>query len=250
MALHPDFLTRPLAHRGLHDHAQAAPENSPTAFRAAIDKGYGIELDLQISLDGQPIVFHDYELDRLTDEVGLVSDRTAAELGQIRLKNSNDTIPTLAQILALTDGRAPLLIELKDQDGQLGPDIGALSAQTTHLLRSYPGPVAVMSYNPFAVAAVGKAAPDVSLGMVTSAFTDPSWQNLDPQQREKLIRMDDLNRVGACFISHNRTDLASSHVQRAKASGLHILCWTVGSAEQEAEAREIADNITFEGYFA
>ena len=93
------FLTRPIAHRALHDRAARRPENSRAAIRAAIAAGYGIEIDLQLSADGVPMVFHDETLDRLTAERGPVRARSARELGEIRLKGSEDRIPTLAQVL-------------------------------------------------------------------------------------------------------------------------------------------------------
>jgi glycerophosphoryl diester phosphodiesterase len=114
----PDsFLRLPLCHRGYHDLSRGIVENSLSAFSAAIDAGYGIELDIQLSADGQAVVFHDDTLDRVAEATGLVIDRTAAELGTIRLKHSRDTIPTFAETLALVAGRAPLLVELKDQSG-------------------------------------------------------------------------------------------------------------------------------------
>ncbi|MBS1239652.1 MAG: glycerophosphodiester phosphodiesterase, partial [Proteobacteria bacterium] len=103
------------AHRGLHDNA--TPENSLAAFTAAIAQGMGIECDVQRSGDGQAMVFHDWELDRLTAEKGPVAQRNAAALTQILLKGSNDRIPTLREVLGLIRGRAPLLIEIKSKKG-------------------------------------------------------------------------------------------------------------------------------------
>ena len=99
------FLRAPIAHRALHDRARGVIENSPSAIRAAVKAGYAIEIDLQLSSDGVAMVFHDDDLDRLTAERGPVAARTAAELGRIELKDSTDTIPTLAQVLDLVGGR-------------------------------------------------------------------------------------------------------------------------------------------------
>jgi len=251
MALHPDFLTRPLAHRGLHDRKQRRAENAPLSFRHAIENGYGIELDLQLSADNQAMVFHDDLLDRLTDETGPVRDRTAAELGRMKLKDSDDTIPTLAQVLDLVDGKAPLLIEIKDQDGQLGPNVGALEQATVDILKHYQGPVAVMSFNPHAVIAVRALSPVLELGLVTCDFlSDPEWRSVDPARLRHLTEIGDFDALGACFISHDRNDLGRPRVAELKAMGAAILCWTVRSETQEAEARKVADNITFEGYLA
>jgi len=250
MALHPEFLRAPIAHRGLHDQSDGAPENSPEALMRAITSGYGVELDLQCSADGKAMVFHDPELDRLTTERGLVNQRSAAQLGKIKLKDGHDTIPTLAQALELVDGKAPLLIEIKDQDGRLGKDIGPIGEDIAHCLAAYKGLVAVMSYNPFAVADVAARLPDLSVGLVTSGFKDPMWRVLPDQRRDSLISISDFDRIGASFVSHNKDDLASSHVARLKARGIPILCWTIRDRAQEVKARKIADNITFEGYLA
>lgn len=244
------FLDCPLAHRGLHDRSERRIENSPAAFRAAIAAGYGIECDLQLSSDGQAMVFHDEVLDRLTAESGTVNLRSRSELAEIRLTGSEDTIRPLADILTLVAGRVPLLIEIKDQDGGLGPGVGALERATAEALAGYAGPVAVMSFNPHAIAAFHALAPKVPVGLVTCDFSAADWPDV-PQDRLRALRaMPDLDRVGAGFISHDRADLASAHVAAARAAGRAVLCWTVRSSAQEAAARKYADNITFEGYFA
>ena len=102
------FLRVPLAHRAYHDRSQRRPENSPGAVKAAIAAGYGIEIDLQLSSDGVAMVFHDDALDRLTDATGLVRDHTAAALSQIKLRDSDDSIPTLPEILTLIAARAAI----------------------------------------------------------------------------------------------------------------------------------------------
>ncbi|WP_114287664.1 glycerophosphodiester phosphodiesterase family protein [Candidatus Halocynthiibacter alkanivorans] len=245
----PDaFLKAPIAHRGLHDVSSGRPENSPAAFLAAIEAGVGIELDLQLSKDGEAMVFHDYDLGRVTGETGPVRQRTAAELGAIALTGGSDTIPTLKQVLALVDGRVALLIELKDQDGAMGPETGPLEAATARALQGYNGPVALMSFNAWSVAEAARVMPELPRGLVTAPF-DPEEMSLVPEaRRETLRKIADYDRVGACFISHSHTDLASERVAELKSLGADILCWTIRSQEQEDEARKVAANVTFEGY--
>ena len=136
------LIERPFAHRGLHGGGRI--ENSRAAFEAAIAAGHGIELDVQASADGEAIVFHDYDLARLTGARGRVDTMTAAELAAVRLTGSDEAIPTLPQILGLIAGRAPLLIEVKSP----GRRVDALSGAVERALHSYVGPVAVMSFNP------------------------------------------------------------------------------------------------------
>jgi glycerophosphoryl diester phosphodiesterase len=241
------FLEAPIAHRGLHDRGRGIVENGRAAAEAAIAGGYGIELDVQRSADGEAMVFHDYEMLRLTDEPGLVTDYTAAALGRIGLAGSGETIPTLAEFLDLVAGRTALLIEIKDQDGALGPDVGTLEARVAALLAGYPGPAAIMSFNPFSVAAIALAAPDRPRGLTTCAFDEADW-SLPDYRRAELAALADAERTGAAFISHDRRDLENPAVARLKGEGLPVLTWTVRSAAEEAAARRVADNITFEGY--
>ncbi len=244
------FLTRPIAHRAYHDRAAGRPENSPAAFRAAIAAGYGIETDIQPSADGVPMVFHDYDLKRLTGIAGRIRGRTAAELGRIRLLKGEDGIPTLAEILALVAGRAPLLIEIKDQDGTMGPEVGPLERAVAALLDGYAGPVALMSFNPYSVEALAEAALDRPRGLTTSAYTAADWPLLPAQVRDRLREIPDYDRVGASFISHEAADLDRPRVAELKAKGAAVLTWTIKSPEAEVAARRIAQNVTFERYAA
>lgn len=117
--LPPRFTDRPFAHRGLHDARAGRIENSRAAVAAAVEAGFGIEIDVQGSADGEAMVFHDDTLDRLTAMRGPVRGRSAAELRAIALSDGGGSIPTLSEILDIVAGRAPLLVEIKDQGGSL-----------------------------------------------------------------------------------------------------------------------------------
>lgn len=248
MTLDPAFLTRPLAHRALHDKTLGRPENSAAAVRAAVAAGYGIEIDVQPSADGVAMVFHDEELDRLTGVTGPVNARTAADLSAIPLRHGDEGIPTLAQILESVGGRVPLLIEIKDQDGQMGPLETPLEQAVARDLAGYSGPVAVMSFNPHSVARMAALCPDIPRGLTTSAWDPAVWAPVAPDVCARLRDIPDYDRVGACFISHEAADLGRDRVAALKAAGATVLCWTIRSASAEATARKVADNITFEGY--
>lgn len=242
------FLTMPVAHRGLH--GPRVPENSLAAFRAAIAAGYAIECDIQHVADGTPIVFHDYDLGRLAGSEAFVADITLQELAECRLARSDEAIPTLQEMLREVAGRVPLLIEIKDQDGRLGDNIGDLQDRVAETLGGYDGPVAVMSFNPHVVARFHDIAPDIAVGLTSDAFDADEWPMLDDETRARLAALQDFDRSGASFVSHSWRDLENPAVLALKARGVPILCWTVRSAEDEAVARAIADNITFEGYAA
>jgi len=244
------FLRVPVAHRALHDVGDGRPENSRAAMRAAIAHGYGIELDLQLSRDGRAMVFHDYDLGRLTGQRGAIRQRSAEELAALHLKGGDEGIATLREILGLIDGRAPLLIELKDQHGQMGETDGRLEAAVAADLAGYGGDVALMSFNPHSVIALRGLCPDIPRGLVTCAFGMKDWPLLRRETRRRLREIPDFVAAGASFISHQASDLGRGRVAELKAGGAPVLCWTVRSREQEREAREVADNITFERYLA
>ena len=247
----PDsFLRLPLAHRALHDRAAGRIENSPSAIRAAVAAGYGIEIDLQLASDGVPMVFHDETLDRLTGETGPVNARSAAELGRIRLTGSTDSIPTLAEVLALVAGRVPLLIEIKDQSLVMGPTDGRLEAATAEALKGYTGDVALMSFNPACIHHLARLAPDIPRGLTTAAYDPESWHPMPPGMCAHFRAIPDYDPTLSSFISHEAADLSSPRVAELKAQGAEILCWTIRSSAEEALARKVARNVTFEGYLS
>ena len=244
-----DFLRLPVAHRALHDLSEGRPENGPAAIAAAVNAGYAIEIDLQLSADGEAMVFHDDDLDRLTAATGPVRARPAAELCALCLNGgADDRIPMLADVLTLVAGQVPLLIELKDQSQ--GAGVGPLEAATARALEGYAGPVAVMSFNPNSVAEMARLAPGVPRGLTTCAFDDGDSAKLPEATRAHLRDIADFDRVGASFISHDLSDLTAAPVTALKARGVPVLCWTVRTPAQEAAARRVACNITFEQYLA
>ncbi len=250
MSLPASFLARPITHRALHDRKAGRVENSLKSIQAALDAGYGIEIDVQLTSDGQAMVFHDDLLDRLTAKSGPVRNRTRSELEAIALTNDGGTIPSLETVLGMVAGQVPLLIEIKDQDGAMGPNVGPLEAATCAALQTYQGDVALMSFNPHVVAACATLAPDIPRGLVTSRYEAIFWPEVPAATRDILREIPDYNRVGACFISHESTDLDRPRVAELKTQGATIFTWTIRSAKAEAEARRIVDNITFEGYLA
>ncbi len=243
------FLRSPIAHRALHDRARRRIENSASAIRAARAAGYGIEIDLQLSADGVAMVFHDEDLGRLTGEAGPLNARSAAELGRIKLTGSDDTIPTFAQVLSLIGGAVPLLVEMKDQTLTMSQTDGRLEQATARDLESYSGEVALMSFNPHSVAHMARLCPTRPRGLTTSAYGE-DWAPLSAATCDILREIPDYDRTLSSFISHEAHDLSRPRVADLKAQGAAILCWTIRAPEAEADARKIADNITFEGYAA
>ncbi|WP_208351609.1 glycerophosphodiester phosphodiesterase family protein [Pseudaestuariivita rosea] len=250
MTLPPSFLTQPLAHRALHDICLRRPENSRAAVQAAVDAGYGIEIDVQLTCDGHAVVFHDHTLDRLAGRHGEVRDEALADLQAMPLVGGDETIPSLTEILQIVAGRVPLLIEIKDQDGRMGPRVGALERAVATVLQGYQGDVAVMAFNPHSIAQMADLAPEIPRGLVTCAYTANHWPGLPQDRRDSLAKIDQFDAVGASFISHAWGELDDKPVKALKKRGVPVLCWTIRSPKEEAIARKIADNVTFEGYLA
>jgi glycerophosphoryl diester phosphodiesterase len=242
------FLTHPIAHRGYHDAAKGVIENSLSAFRAAVEAGYGIELDVQRSADDAAVVFHDDDMDRLTAVTGDFRDFSAAELARTELRGSTDTIPSLKEVLALVAGRVPLLIEIKENWNKMEDTDSILEKAVAADLKDYAGPVAVMAFNPHCVAHMARLAPDVPRGLTTEAYDPVLNAPIPAEVCDYLREIPDYDRTQSSFISHQASDLGRPRVAALKAAGATILCWTVRSPEIEAEARKIAQNITFEGY--
>lgn len=153
------------AHRGLHNNTSEAPENSLKAFSLAVEKGYGIELDVQLTKDQVPVVLHDYDLKRVCGEEVSVSTLTYEELTTYKLFRSQERIPTLKEVLELVDGRVPLIIELK-----LPWRAEQLCSKVSKLLADYKGFYVVESFNPFGLIWYKKHHPEVIRGQLSTDF--------------------------------------------------------------------------------
>jgi glycerophosphoryl diester phosphodiesterase len=224
---------RPFAHRGLHGASRV--ENSRAAFEAAIAGGFGIELDVQASRDGEAMVFHDDRLDRLTGAEGAVGERNAAELGRIRLLGTDETIPTLAEALALIAARTPLLIEVKSPDRH----VKSLCEAAERALASYIGPVGVMSFNPEVGCWFARNRPGRLRGLVVTESGKKSW-------RGRVERNLALWRARPDFLAYDVRDLPSDLAALARFGGRPIYTWTVRTQEERVRAAEHADQIIFE----
>lgn len=223
----------PFAHRGLHGGALV--ENSAGAIAAAVGRGFGVELDVQLSRDGEAMVFHDYELDRLTSGRGPVAALTAAELQATRLDRCDEAMPRLAEALAIVGGRTPLLIEVKSPDRQ----VGRLCAAVAGAVADYEGPVAAMSFNPQVGAWLARHSPRLLRGLIV---TESGRRGL----RGRIERPLALWRARADFLAYDIRDLPSSFAGAARRRGLPVYTWTVRSESDRAAAAAHADQIIFE----
>lgn len=233
---------RPIAHRGLHDASDGVIENTASAFSAAIAGNYGIECDVQVSADGEAMVYHDDALDRLTDDSAQLADMRAAEIGKARFKQSADRILTLSELCALVAGRSLLLIELKSRfDGDM-----RLVQRVAEVLSSYSGPAAVMSFDPAMVAQLRKIAPALTRGMVARRRYD-DWPGLPPALARSMVHFTHVPRTRPHFIAYAVCDLpALAPLALRAVFRLPLLTWTV--REERRHAAAYADQIIFEGW--
>lgn len=236
---------RPIAHRGLHDAAAGAIENSETAIRAAIDAGYAIEVDVQQTADDDAVVFHDFTLNRLTDETGTVIDRDRATLEKIRLKDSTDSIMSLSTLLDIVDGQVPLIIEMKSAEtGDM-----TLAHVVAQAAESYDGPLAAMSFDPLLVDALRKARPYFPRGFISSAYRSEIAAILPFFTRLKRRYLLDITTCSPHFIAYDSRALPSAAPWIARrVFNLPVLTWTVSSAAEQARIAPYVDQIIFENF--
>lgn len=217
-----ELLARPFAHRGLH--SADCPENSIAAFEAAIAAGLGIELDVRLSADGAPVVFHDADAMRVCGVDARVSQWPVRELCRLPLAGGAQTIPTLVAAMHAIGGRTSVLVDLKASVGQRA----RLADATAILLRAYPGPVGVVGFDPWLLTAMRRRAPRLLRGQTCGIET---WSS-------RLSTPD--------FVTFNIDRLPLATVAKVRRR-LPAVAWTVRTAAEYQLARDIADAVIVEG---
>lgn len=228
------------AHRGLHGDGIA--ENSLSAFKAAADEGYGIELDVRLSSDGVLVVFHDDTLERVVGIEGRVDVYSADELGKMSLSGTSDGIPKFSEVLEAVGGRVPLLVEIKEDPGN-----SAVSLATLKELESYTGPYVIESFNPLSLRTVAKKAPCVARGILSHRY-----YAYEKYRKPLYFLLQCLlfNRIcKPAFVAYDHRHASSLSLRLVRKMGAVTYAWTVRSKEEEAEAYKNGfDSIIFENY--
>ena len=240
----PDWLTaRPVAHRGLHDAAAGVIENTAAAFAAAIAGNYAIECDLQISADGEAMVYHDDALGRLTDGAGRLDALSVSELKRVAFRATADRMLTLGELCDLVSRRVTLVLELKSRfDGD-----PRLPRRIAEVLASYRGPVAVMSFDPGPLAALHRLAPVLRRGLV--AQRREAGDAHDDGRVSSLRFAAQILAARLNFLAYRVQDLDGAFPRAARhVVGLPLLTWTVRTGEERAHAARLADQMIFEGF--
>ena len=237
----------PIAHRGLHNSSEGVIENSLSAVRSAIDQGFAIEVDIQKTAESNAIVFHDFTLERLTQESGTVKSLSLEALQPIKLLNSSDTIWSLDNLLEEVAGKVGLCIEIKSD---FRTDLTNFIAKVGKRLVNYHGPVAVKSFDPEVLSIFRRIAPQIPCGIVACDTRDLSkWGKLTLMERFILRHLFHAPRTRPSFVSFCVDDLPMvAPLLAKKIFKVPLITWTVRTKTQQEIAKKWADQIVFEGF--
>lgn len=240
------FVGRRYAHRGLHCVEDGIPENSLPAFRRAVEAGYGIELDLHLTTDGQLVVFHDDTLNRVCGVSGRVDESSYPELQQLRLSGTDETIPLFSQVLEVVAGKIPMIVEVKYQKNY--PD---LCEKMMAMLADYPGLYCVESFHPQVIIWMKKHAPAVARGLLSDRYTEGEGNmtrnSIGTWGSQQLL----FNWLaGPDFIAYNYLTAARTRTLSLTRKVWHTPCvaWTVRDEKKEPLALARFDAVIFERY--
>ena len=236
------LVAKPIAHRGFHNEVLGRVENCESSFEAAIVNGFSIECDIQLTADGQAVVFHDDEVDRVLDGKGKVKQFTVRELQAMSVKLGNDRVLTLAELIEQVAGRTTLVIEIKS----LWDDDYTLTDCALDVLATYQGPFALMSFDPDLIARAAASAPDMVRGITADRVIDPYYNPLPVAKRLAMQTYSHLPQTRPHFVSFDFTQLPFQPITEFREAGHPILTWTIRSKADASVARRWCDQITFE----
>lgn len=230
------------AHRGLFDNKTDAPENSLAAIRKAVEAGYGIEFDVQLSKDNIPVVFHDASLKRMCGIDGNVWEYTLEELQSFKLADSNETIPTFRDVLAAVDGKVPLIIEYKLDVVQT-----KVCELADEILSSYNGAYCIECFHPLAVIWYRKHRPDIIRGQLCMAY----WKEEPFKGRFLYLLLSYLMANVAArpdFIAYKHSDASNLSRRICAKLGALSVCWTIKNQAEFEEAKKHFDLFIFDSF--
>ncbi|MHB8962872.1 MAG: glycerophosphodiester phosphodiesterase family protein [Saccharofermentanales bacterium] len=231
------------AHRGLHGLNPAAPENSMKAFEAAVRDGYGAELDVQLTKDGQVVVFHDFDLKRMFGVDRKISELPYSDLSILRIPGSESGIPLFADVLKVFERRTPLIVEIK-----AGGDGKATCRKVDAVLSNYKGVYCVESFNPYVVGWYRKHRPGIVRGQLASDFIrEKSRSRTIVKWSMTYLLLNFRNRPD--FIAYNHVDSGNLSLRICRRLfRTFTVAWTVRSPEQYQDAKKKFDIVIFENF--
>ena len=238
------LVAKPIAHRGLHNEAKGLVENCESSFAAAIQHGFSIETDVELSKDGEAMVFHDDNVERVMDATGPVKNFTVAELKHMRYRQGRDQMQTLAELVEQVAGRSTLVVEIKSLwDGDF-----TLTDRAVQVLSHYDGPFALMSFDPALIARAANIAPHMVRGITADRVTSPYYNFMPIAKRLAMRSFSHLPQTRPDFISFDFTQLPFEPITWFRNAGHPVLTWTIRSGEQAQAARRFSDQVTFENF--
>ena len=227
-----------IAHRGVHNEKDII-ENSLEAFKEAVNKNYIIELDVHFLKDGEVVVFHDDNIERMTGINKNLKDCTYDEIRNIKLLNKNTYIPKFSDVLKLVDGKVPILIELKNDN-----KVGLLESSLVQILKKYNGKYAVQSFNPLSIMWFKNNYPNIIRGQLVCKFKNKKMDNI----KKFILKTMFFNIItNTDFISHSVDELSYKEVNKIKKNKF-ILGWTVRNKERYDELIKYYDNLICEKF--
>ena len=242
-AMQAPFADRNYAHRGLHKKDKSIPENSLGAFRAAVNAGYGIELDVQRTSDGKLVVFHDSTLERICGDKRRLYDCTFEELQKLRLLDSEERIPLFSDVLAVIGGKVPLVVEIKS-DGNWR----ACTEETAEMLDGYEGIYCLESFRAGVLKWFRKNRPDVIRGQLSLDYF--KWHSEQPFIAKLALSdlmLNFLSRPDFISYDHSQANRLSYRLIR-RLFPVENVCWTVKSQAELEEARKIFKCFIFDSF--
>ena len=226
----------PIAHRGLHK-GFIVPENSMAAFKKALQKGYGIELDVRVTKDRQVVVYHDKNLSRVSQSKKKIKNNTYAVLKTFSLYQTTQKIPLLSEVLELVDGQVPIVIEMKNYE-----DVGIFEEAVYDVVKEYKGDFAVCSFNPKVLEWFSKNKPDIKKGLIFGDIKkfEIKYYNLLFLYRYLRLKPD--------FVSLDYRLIDTFIVKICRFFKVPIVSWTVDGKRKNQKALTLVDNVIFEGF--
>ncbi len=234
------IVDKPIAHRGLHSGDAEIPENSIASFNEAIKHGYPIEIDIHPTTDGKIVVFHDDELDRMTELEGYTYEHSSKELCEASLMGTKEKIPLFSDVLECVDGQVPLLIEMK----QKSTDIGTFEQKVIDYLDGYKGEFSIQSFNPLVMKWFVENAPHIKRGMLSGDFRDEDDMPIHRKIALSNYMLNFLSKPD--FIAYDLRCLPHIAVSISKRNK-PLVAWTVKTEEDLQKAKKLCDNHIFEG---
>lgn len=230
------------AHRGLHDNKSEAPENSMLSFKRAVESGYGIEFDVQLTKDEKVVVFHDETLLRVCKQEGNVRDYTYEELQKFSLCESEEKIPLLKDVLNVVDGKVPLIVEVKIHE-----NVDKVCSKVNEILSTYKGVYVVESFHPFAVGWYKKNRPDVIRGQLSSNIAKDQGKWTPSYCMVRHLLMNFIARPDFIAYCHKYANATSLNLA-CKMFGAAPVTWTIKSQEELNASKRVFNAYIFEGF--